>query len=335
MEKRLSYTIVGAFVIIITLALFFFLYWITKYGAKSIEHDYYKTYFTESVSGLSLDSPVKLRGVEVGRVKSISINKANSEEVEILLEINQGTPIKKDTYAILDTQGITGLKHVELEGGTHDSALLKQSKSEVPTIMSKKSILATLYDSSESMAQKLNRISEKVNQVLSQKNIDNVSKIITDLSNTTQYLDENKQRLTKMFDQISELKTSIEVDLHSIRNDFLAFHENSKDFMNHAKDFEDKIVPSFDKLGRASDRLGAASDVAKIFFIEVQKDLVDGKFNLADIVERNMQVLNETAFSIQNLSLRLDSAIEEFQQSPSDVLYKVGKKIPGPGENHE
>ncbi|MDX1808544.1 MAG: MlaD family protein [Sulfurospirillaceae bacterium] len=335
MEKRLSYTVVGAFVIIITLALFFFLYWITKYGSKSIEHDYYKTYFTESVSGLSLDSPVKLRGVEVGRVKSISISKNNSEEVEILLEIKQGTPIKKDTYSILDTQGITGLKHVELEGGTKTSPLLLQKKGEVPTIISKKSILATLYDSSESMVQKLNVISEKASKVLSQQNIDNISKIIINLSNTTEYLDKNKQKLTQMFDQINELKTNIEVDFHSIRNNFNEFTVSSKDFIKHTKDFEDKLVPSFDKLGRASDRLGAASDVAKIFFVEVQKDLVDGKFNLADIVERNMQILNETAFSIQGLSLRLDNAIEEFKQSPSDVLYKVGKKIPGPGESHE
>ena len=93
MEKRLSYIVVGTFVIVITVSLLAFLFWLAKYGNKSIEHDYYNTYFKESVSGLNVESLVKLRGVEVGRVKKITINKGNSEEVEVLLEIIKDTPI--------------------------------------------------------------------------------------------------------------------------------------------------------------------------------------------------------------------------------------------------
>ncbi|WP_331775088.1 MlaD family protein [Sulfurospirillum sp. 1612] len=336
MEKRLSYTIVGTFVIAITLALFSFLYWITKYGDNAIEHHYYKTYFTESVSGLSLDSPVKLRGVEIGRVKSISISEKNSEEVKVLLEINKGTPIKKDTFALLDSQGITGLKHVELEGGSKDSPLLMgDDKTKIPTIPSKKSVIAMLYDSGESMIEKLNVISEKANKILSEQNVQYLSNIIQNLSRTTTFIDENKHRLTEMFDQISLLKASVETNFNAIEKDFKSFKDSSSDLIEHTKKFEDKLTPTFDKLGRASDQLGDASDMAKLFFRSVQKELDSGAFNLSDIVERNLQILNDAAFSIKDTSLKLDDVIEEFKQSPSDIFYKVGTKIPGPGERHE
>ncbi len=335
MEKRLSYTVVGAFVIIITLSLFFFLYWLTKYGNESVKHDYYKTYFTESVSGLSLDSPVKLTGVEVGQVKKISINKKNSEEVEVLLQIKKGTPIKKDTYATLDTQGITGLMHIELKGGSQNSPLLTSKNAEIAVIPSKKSILATLYDSSESIIKKISSVSDKVNLILSEKNMNNFSRIVANLSNTTDYIDNNKQKISQMFDQINELKINIENNLNTITKNISVFTDDSKDFLNHTKSFEDTLIPTFNKLGRMSDRVGDASDTTKEFFYGIKKELINGEFNIADIVRQNMQIINETALSLRNLSFKLDALIGELKNSPSDILYKSSKKIPGPGESHE
>ena len=49
----------------------------------------------------------------------------SSEEIEVILEVKGGTPIKQDTVAILESQGITGLKYIDLVGGTKNSPLLK------------------------------------------------------------------------------------------------------------------------------------------------------------------------------------------------------------------
>ncbi len=335
MEKRLSYIVVGAFVIVLALSLFSFLYWLAKYGDEAVAHDYYHTYFTESVSGLSKESAVKYRGVEVGRVKKISINKKNSEEVEILLEIVAGTPIKVDTYAMLDTQGITGLKYIELKGGSRNSALLKSKKDEIATIQSRKSVLAALFDSSEVITKKINGVLDKISAVLSEQNIKNFSAITTNLSNTTTYIDENRQKIGEMFKQIGELKKSIETNLNTITSDVNSFANSGKTFVTYTKTFEDTLIPSFNKLGSMSDRAGAASNATRIFFENMQKELKNGEFSFADIVEQNLQTLNETILTIRNLSLKLDETVSELKNSPSDLLYKSSKKIPGPGESHE
>ena len=106
-------------------------------------------------------------------------------------------------------------------------------------------------------------------------------------------------------------------------------------FLEHTKSFEDVLMPSFKKLGEMGDRAGAASDSTKIFFDNMQKELKRGEFNFADIVEQNMQILNTTAISLRDLSLKLDEMVSELKESPSDLLYKSTKKIPGPGESHE
>ena len=41
-----------------------------------------------------------------------------------IVEIDENTPITKDTIATLEMQGITGIAYVQLLGGTRDSAPL-------------------------------------------------------------------------------------------------------------------------------------------------------------------------------------------------------------------
>ena len=90
--------------------------WLGKTDYRGI-YDRYYVYTRESVAGLSVDSTVKYRGVDVGRVKEVILNPDNSEEVRVTLDIVGGTPVKTDTQAVLVTQGLTGLVTLNLTGG--------------------------------------------------------------------------------------------------------------------------------------------------------------------------------------------------------------------------
>ena len=95
-----------------------------KYYRKS--YDTYQTYMTESVSGLNLNAPVRYRGVDVGRVRKIALAPGNVEQVQVTLDIERGTPVKEDTVAMLQTQGLTGIAYVELTAGHRESAPLRR-----------------------------------------------------------------------------------------------------------------------------------------------------------------------------------------------------------------
>ncbi len=123
MEPKVNYGAVGMFILLLGLSALAVALWLGKTGYGKA-YDRYYTYMRESVSGLSVDSPVKYRGVEVGRVERIALNPGNSEEVRLTLDILRGTPIKQDTVAALETQVLTGLAIVNLKGGTRDSPML-------------------------------------------------------------------------------------------------------------------------------------------------------------------------------------------------------------------
>ena len=73
MYSRINYTIVGIFVLLFGAGMVWFAFWLSKYDIKD-EFDIYKLEMHESVAGLSVDSNVKLRGVNIGSVSAIQIN---------------------------------------------------------------------------------------------------------------------------------------------------------------------------------------------------------------------------------------------------------------------
>src|SRR5690606_24105547 len=106
-------------------------------------------------SGLNIGSSIKYKGFEVGNVGEIKLNPNNSEEIQIDIVIKKGTPIKEDNYAVLGNLGITGLKYIELKGGSNDSKLLEEDENGFRVIESKTSDLTTLVDSTTDLTNEL------------------------------------------------------------------------------------------------------------------------------------------------------------------------------------
>lgn len=81
------------------------------------EGHFWMTYFDESVQGLDIDSPVKYRGVRIGRVHKINVA-PDGKLIEVMLLIEskiQPQQDKQDIVAKLKSVGITGLMFIELE----------------------------------------------------------------------------------------------------------------------------------------------------------------------------------------------------------------------------
>jgi phospholipid/cholesterol/gamma-HCH transport system substrate-binding protein len=74
----------------------------------------YVTFFDESVQGLNIDSPVKYRGVPIGRVSAIQVA-PDSRLIEVVMDIDKDVIIKPDSEARLSAVGITGSMFVNLD----------------------------------------------------------------------------------------------------------------------------------------------------------------------------------------------------------------------------
>ncbi len=181
METRTSYILVGSFVLALLAGLFVFTVWIAKIQLEETRQPYY-IYFTGSVTGLQEGSPVRYRGIPVGTVTDIRLDPNDVSRVRVRIEVQEGTPIKTDSIASLEVQGITGGAYVQISGGTEMSELLRTAHDGgIPVIPSRPSSLTVFVDAAPQL---LNRTLDLTNRVADLLTPQNQAAIAEILANT-------------------------------------------------------------------------------------------------------------------------------------------------------
>jgi phospholipid/cholesterol/gamma-HCH transport system substrate-binding protein len=178
LETRANHFLVGLFVLALMGALAFVGLWFARANLGE-EQTVYHTFFRGSVTGLSIGSTVRYRGVPVGTVQDIAIDPENVERIQVTLALRPGTPIRTDTIASLQPQGITGLSFIQLTGGTQAAAVLVAPPGRrVPEIPSMPSpIERLLADAPEAMA-RVGVLIERVSNLLDDDNMRNIDRVI-------------------------------------------------------------------------------------------------------------------------------------------------------------
>jgi phospholipid/cholesterol/gamma-HCH transport system substrate-binding protein len=75
----------------------------------------------EKVGGIKPGAVVEIAGVEVGKVKSVEINKAYQAVLSLLIERN--IKIQEDAIASIKTKGLIGEKYIQITPGGSDKSL--------------------------------------------------------------------------------------------------------------------------------------------------------------------------------------------------------------------
>jgi phospholipid/cholesterol/gamma-HCH transport system substrate-binding protein len=107
---------VGVFFIVgllILLAIFEFIGGIPFLGGKYT----LKTYF-KSVDELKEGNPVRLNGVDIGKISEINI--AN-DRIEVIMSVKKGVSIRKDSVASIKLTGLLGTSYVNISFGSPES----------------------------------------------------------------------------------------------------------------------------------------------------------------------------------------------------------------------
>lgn len=181
MEVRASYALVGAFVLALLASLAAFVVWLARVEIDR-SFDVYEVAFTGSVAGLQTGAAVRYRGVPVGRVSSIRINPDNIGEVLVALELQPDTPVRTDTIATVEAQGITGIATIQLTGGTHGSPMhARAPNGPPPRLTAGRSALEQVFDTTPVVLHRIAAVLDRVGVLLDEENLNSINAIIDDL----------------------------------------------------------------------------------------------------------------------------------------------------------
>ena len=306
MERNANYALVGLISTILLIGMIVFIFWLANF-ALSAKYDTYEVVFHGPVSGLTRGGDVQFNGIKVGEVSDIQLDAQDPNKVIAKARVRSDTPVRVDTEASLEPQGITGVNYIQLTAGTVSKPLLKEATpaGQPLVIEAKPGTISSLLSGGGTVMQAALDTLQRINKVLSQENIQRVTAILSDVQAVTAELRERKAIIA------DAQKTIQDADGAALQ---------IKEFARSAQGLVDNNgKQTLGKIDKTADELqGAAADLRAI--------MAKLKGPTSDFATTGLPELTRTIESLHKSSNDLDRLLNEVERDPQGFVSKPPAK---------
>jgi phospholipid/cholesterol/gamma-HCH transport system substrate-binding protein len=306
MERQANYAFVGLMTLVIFIAFFGFAFWMIRSDFNQ-EYKTYDVVFEKPVNGLTKGGEVHFNGIKVGEVTALKLSNRKINQVIATVKLDGETPVRTDSLATLEPQGLTGLVFIQITPGKVESAMLTMRTPgfEYPVIKADESTLDKLLEGSGSVIERTVEALNRVNKLLSDKNIQafsntmtNIEAVSNDIKAREKLIDDAQLAIVsagKAADAVTRLADATTTMI-------------------------DTTAPStFAKIEEASEKLGVASDEVAKLSQELAKPTQQVSQSTLPKLEEAIDNLNEAARTLTQLT-------DEANASPQALITKSKPK---------
>jgi phospholipid/cholesterol/gamma-HCH transport system substrate-binding protein len=260
----------------------------------------YVVKFDRSVTGLNAGANVEYQGVVVGRVRTIQLTQEIPPNVAVAIDVEPSTPVREDTQAALLGSLVTGIKYIELQGGSKD-------EKPVPPGGTIRGVAPSL----EEFRDRLSEIADRVTNILRglEKNV---------------FTESNSAKLQRMLTDMSEIASSLNQSLEMFRTketaksvaDLVRDLSETADTVNKVmQDFYKRRDSIYGPLESTLRNLDATTEEARDLLKSSASDLGDTGKSFTKLLADLVQV-----------TTRLQETLDVIRSDPSMLLR--GRDIP-------
>lgn len=313
MEKNANYALVGLSTLILSVALIIFVIWLARLNF-SREFELYDIVFQGPVRGIAEGGEVHFNGIKVGEVTKIALDKTNTRNVITRVRVTKDVPIRTDSYATLEPQGITGLNYIQITAGASSRPLLRdyaEAQCEkrprrigqdcIPVLRSQRSTLSDLLEGGGTVLTRTIEALDRVNRVLSDENIKTFSATISDAQAVTAELRERKAIIADAQSAIQRIEEAT--------TEIAALSRTTRDVVDGDGRRAVKNLADAAEEGRA-----AAKD-ARAMVSRLQGPTTDFATN-------GLPQITAAVVQLQTVAESLERLVNEVQSSPTGALGK-------------
>ena len=316
MESRAYALITGLFVIGLAAGIIAWANWLAQ---EPLERKPYRVVSTAPVTGLNPQAQVRYRGMGVGRVTSIRLDRRDRQRILIEIEVNSDIPVTRGTYAQLAMEGITGIAYVHLLDDGRDAAPAPRGRGGVAELPLRPSFLDTMADGAEGAVRDTRELIASLNALLTPENRKRVGSSLASLERVAADLEATTGKLPGA---VARAEAWLAEDNRRLARESL-------ESVNDAA----KTLP---EISRETQRLLAetrqlAGEVGKL--AAETRELIGqvGKLS-ADTQHDTLPRVNALAESADRGAQRVGRLADQLERNPDSMLWGRRTGRPGPGE---
>lgn len=306
METRANYILIGIFTLLSILGTLAFFVWLASVQINK-QYQIYGILF-EDVSGLDPSGDVLFNGISVGRVIGLRIAEEDPSKVFTTIEIEAGTPVRSDTVAQLQSQGVTGVSYISLSGGTPAAAPLVEDAQGRLMIPSRRSTVQALVEDAPDLLEEAQKLLAQFKTLTGEENQTYISNILRNLDSSSSRLD---QALTD-FSEISGTVREATAQISQFTDRLDTIGAAVSRTLEEADGTLAAATGAFEKADSALTRSTAAIDSAEGMFEQGRVILME---QVPDILTQVSDAAARATEAIADLRVRSGTTLDGFAET--------------------
>ena len=185
MESRSYALLTGLFTIVLGIALALTFVW---FRGDNRLYTNYVVLSKFTVNGLYPQAMVRYRGVEVGKVDEVSLDRKDPRTVVIRIAVERGVPITHGTFAQIGYQGLTGLAYMLLDDDGSDPRPLPSPPENPAQIAMRSNLFDDIAESSKALLKQSSELLDRLNSIASVENQDRLERTLANFEEASAQL---------------------------------------------------------------------------------------------------------------------------------------------------
>lgn len=323
--KRAQRIRLGIFILIGSILLLILVGFFTARRLFEQKDYYYVAYQDVSVSGLEVGSPVKFLGINVGSISEIYIDPSDVNTIIVRLSLRKDTPVKTDAVADIVAMGITGLKTIEIRGGTQEAPFVKEED----YITAGSSLTEEITGKAEVIAFKVEQV---LNNLAEFTEPANMAKLTAAVGSISELSDNAAQAFQLMRELVEENRDDLRATVANTREMSIRFDQASTELLAAAGRVNE-IVQS-DTIGQvlgnirdisltlSETNLGELIENLAVATLQTQSILVQ----ISGDIDKGSETLTDNLILLQYTLENLNEASRKINANPSILLRGQGQR---------
>ncbi len=317
METKAHHALVGFFVVFLLAAGSVFLLWLANVSIDQ-EFEEYDIVFDGPVRGLRVASEVRFNGIQVGEVTELGLNPDNPGEVIARIRVDAATPVKSDSAAQLEPQGLTGLSYLQISSGSPDAPLLESRPGDrAPRILAEPPELEQLLVGGETALESAQLAFARASALLNEDNVENFSQLLSNVNDISASLSEQEQLIVELRAAIASLNQAGQ-DISAAARGIEQFGVNTEAFL-------------INEVGPMVEDVSAASIAVDLASRETYDALVAIRPGVEEFADDGLGELSAASRDLRSLIAALERIALELEQDPASFISQpAGEEVEVP-----
>ncbi len=216
MESKVNYAAVGFFVIFFGILGIGVVVWIIGGNSTSRSYKEYIVCTNSTVNGLHPDSPVKYKGLSVGKVVNVEISKENPDYLLIHVLIRNDLQVDRHIVAQISSNGLTGISYINLINKDKPYSCPKGLKLKHNCIPAIESNIRRIMNKLPEIADKMNAIVSRIDSMFDNETKNNFKELTKNFSDSSKRLKITLNKLDRFLDNANKFTSKATYDAAAI-----------------------------------------------------------------------------------------------------------------------